>query len=225
VHAAASTDDDLATARHVNRDGTAAVVDAALAASVPRLVHISTTSVYDREAAGDVEITETHALVRSGTPYAVTKAEAEAEVARGMSAGLSPLILRPPAVLGAGPTSTWGTRVPGRLRDGTLPLRDPASTFAWVHVEDLVDAVLVGLDTSVRATANVVGGHTTVGDYLERIARIVGVELPATEVDTSGWRGHLSTDRLPEILGIRLNRRFTSAIDEIAADWDPPGPA
>jgi 2-alkyl-3-oxoalkanoate reductase len=222
VHAAASVDDDLAVARRVNRDGTAAIVDAALAGGRPRLIHVSTSSVYDREAAGDAEIAETHALVTSGSAYAVTKAEAEAEVARGVTAGLSTLVLRPPAVLGAGPTSTWGTRVPRRLRDGALPARDPKATFAWVHIEDLVDAALLGIDTPVTATTNVVGGHTTFGAYLERIARIVGVEPPTPPEGSAprGWRGQLATGRLPEVLGISPRRRFDEALDEIGAAWD-----
>jgi 2-alkyl-3-oxoalkanoate reductase len=222
VHAAASLDDDLAAARRVNRGGTAAVVDAALQAGVRRLVHVSTTSVYDRRAAGDAEISETHALVTSGSAYALTKAEAEAEVARGVAAGLDALVLRPPAVLGAGATSTWGTHVPRRVRDRTLSPRDPAATFAWVHVEDLVDAVLAGVDTSVDATVNVVGGHTTFGVYLDRIAQIVGA-VPSQVTGTSappGWRGQLATGRLGAVLGVRPRRRFDEALDEIAAAWD-----
>jgi nucleoside-diphosphate-sugar epimerase len=41
----------------------------------------------------------------------------------------------------------------------------PATTFGYVHVEDLVDAVLASLASDDR-TCNVVGGHTTFGDYL-----------------------------------------------------------
>jgi 2-alkyl-3-oxoalkanoate reductase len=222
VHAAASLDDDLASARRVNRDGTAAIVDAALSAGRRRLVHVSTTSVYDRRAAGDAEISETHALVTSGPAYALTKAEAEAEVARGVTGGLRALVLRPPAVLGAGPTSTWGTHVPRRVRDRALPPRDPAATFAWVHVEDLVDVVLAGVDSTVEATVNVVGGHTTFGVYLDRIARIVGA-VPSQVTGTSApadWRGQLATGRLRRVLGARPRRSFDEALDEIAAAWD-----
>jgi 2-alkyl-3-oxoalkanoate reductase len=219
VHTAASVDDDLARARHVNRDGTAAVVAAALGAGVGRLVHVSTTSVYERPPGATGEISEDHPLVSSGSVYAVTKAEAETEVARGAAEGLPALVLRPPAVLGAGPTSTWGTRVPARVRDGTLPPRDPTSTFAWVHVEDLVDAVLGGLDAAATATVNVVGGHTTVGAYLERVGTIVGRPPPEATTEPPGWRGQLAARRLSEVLGIDAERGFDAAMEEIAAAW------
>jgi nucleoside-diphosphate-sugar epimerase len=55
---------DLDEVRAVNRDGTRAVVDAALAAGVARLVHLSTTSVYDLDALGDAEVDEDAPLVR-----------------------------------------------------------------------------------------------------------------------------------------------------------------
>jgi nucleoside-diphosphate-sugar epimerase len=44
VHAAATAGPDLDAVRVVNRDGTRAVVDAALAAGVGRVVHVSTTA-------------------------------------------------------------------------------------------------------------------------------------------------------------------------------------
>ncbi|MEX2504932.1 MAG: NAD-dependent epimerase/dehydratase family protein [Egicoccus sp.] len=243
VHAAATAGPDLETAREVNTVGTRSVVDAALAAGRPRFVHISTTSVYDRDASGDAVLHEDAPLAApgpagsgreegaaaapassAGSPYAITKAEAEAEVARGGAQGLSVAILRPPAVLGAGPTSTWGTRMPVRYRDGDLPGIPPATTFGWVHVDDLVDAALVALDGDVQATLNVVGGHTTFGDYLAALREFVPAP-PATAAasDDEPWRGSYATDRLPEVLGFRPHRSFADALDEIAASWAQSG--
>lgn len=227
VHAAATAGPDLATARAVNRDGTGRLVDAALAAGPRRFVHVSTTSVYDLDAVGDTEVREDAPLVQADTtrgdgdgpsPYALTKVEAEAEVVRGATAGLSPIILRPPAVLGAGASSTWGTRVPERIRDGQpLPMH-PAATFAWVHVEDLVDAVLRAVDTDVVTTVNVVDGHTAAAVYYDEV-RSWFPEAPPLVPGERAWRGRYATDRLPETLGAVPSHAFEAAMEEIRRWW------
>lgn len=221
VHAAAAVGPDLASARRVNRDGTAALVTAAARAGAHRFVHLSTCAVYDREAGGDL-LTEDAPLVREGSPYAVTKAEAEVEAAAGRSQGLSVAVLRPPAVLGAGPTSTWGTRVPRRARDGELPAQHPSTTFGWVHVEDLVDAAVAALDSTAEVTVNVVGGHTTWEVYVEAVRALFAEAPPPPDADGDPWTGWYATDRLPETLGVRPHRSYEEAMEEIAASWQRP---
>lgn len=230
IHAAATAGPDLDAARAVNTEGTRALVTAALAAGIGRFVHISTTSVYDLKAIGDAEVTEDAPLVgqdsesastsSAGSAYAVTKAEAEAEVARAGARGLSVAILRPPAVLGAGPTSTWGTRVPQRYRDGEMHAVAPETTFGWVHVDDLADAALAAVDGPEGATVNVVGGHTSFGGYLSALREFVPAP-PATAAasDEAPWRGSYASGRLPEVFGFRPERSFEAALAEIRASW------
>jgi 2-alkyl-3-oxoalkanoate reductase len=232
VHAAATAGPDLDEVRRINLGGTRGVVEAVRAAGVPRLVHVSTTSVYDLAALGDVEVDEDAALVDEATwadgdpePYALTKAEAEAVVVRAIEAGTSAQILRPPAVLGAGPTSTWGTRVPRRYRDGALPPRAPATTFGFVHIEDLVDALVASADHDRTRTCNVVGGHTTFGDYLAALRRfLAGPAATRASSSERPWRGRYAAGRLEETLGVRPQRSFDEAMDEIAASWSEGEP-
>jgi 2-alkyl-3-oxoalkanoate reductase len=239
IHAAATAGPDLDAVRDVNTYGTRQVVRAAERAGVPRVVHVSTTSVYDLDALGDVEVGEDARLVTATAPadqhpassapppYALTKAEAEREVAAAAAGGLSVAILRPPAVLGAGPTSTWGTRVPARLRDGEPVPRSAATTFGYVHVEDLVDAIVAAADGDAEVTVNVVGGHTTVGEYLAEVAALLPgeVSVPEDDPDASVWRGTYATDRLPAALGVRPTRTFAEAMAEIAASWAAGDPS
>ena len=155
VHAAATVGPDLETGLAVNVEGTRRVLNACEQAGVPTLVHVSTTSVYDRPQHGDGPVTEETPLVELASEdagvYARTKAEAE-RVLTGDRAGLTAVaILRPPAVLGAGPTSTWGQRIPERIRRGeALPLQR-GSTFAYVHADDLVDAILAAAGLEIEA--------------------------------------------------------------------------
>jgi 2-alkyl-3-oxoalkanoate reductase len=232
VHTAAVAGPDHATAHRVNVEGTQAVAGAALL-SGQRFVHVSTTSVYDLGRIGDVLVREDAPLVSrdgeapptssSGSAYATTKAAAEDAVTRAVRTGLVGAILRPPAVLGAGPTSTWGTRVPTRIRDGEGPAIHPESTFGWVHVEDLVDAVVAALDADpevVRGlTVNVVGGHVPFGTYRDEVASWFEDAPPSPEPDAAPWRGSYATDQLPANLAVRPDRSFEAAMQEIADQW------
>lgn len=230
VHAAATADPD--TAHEVNVVVTRAVAGAALLSDL-RLVHISTTSVYDLDETSNGIVDERHPLVgrdgeaspvsSSGSAYATTKAHAEREVVRAVRNGLAGAILRPPAVLGAGPTSTWGTRVPRRIRDGEGPAIAADSTFGWVHVEDLVEAVVATLDADPEVirglTANVVGGHVPFATYRDEVAAFLG-DVPAPPPDPDRvWRGSYSTAQLVQTLDVRPSRSFEDAMSEIRASW------
>lgn len=84
--------------------GTRQVVDACLAAGVPRLVHISTPSIYvaNRDC---VNVRESDPLPEHfANAYAETKYLAEKEVLRGQEAGLETVMLRPRALIGEGDT-------------------------------------------------------------------------------------------------------------------------
>lgn len=239
VHAAATAGPDLATAREVNVDGTRRVWQAARVAGVQRFVHVSTTSVY-APPEPDARVVDEHAPLvgdddEAASPYARTKAAAD-RLLLADPAAIELAILRPPAVLGAGPTSTWGSRVPAAIRDGRGFPQPRAATFAFVHVEDLVDAVLAaaGLDggaggagsprhSDTPIVANVVGGHVTVGDYLDAVVELL--PTPVTDrpgTDGAAWTGRYATDRLPRHLGVAPHRSFRSGMAEIATDWAEP---
>ena len=245
IHAAATVGPDLEAGVAVNVEGTRRVLAACEQAGVPTLVHVSTTSVYDRPDSGDRAVTEETPLVPLGAEaagvYARTKAEAE-RVLHGADA-TAVAILRPPAVLGAGPTSTWGRRIPGRVSAGEAVPLQRGSTFAFVHVDDLVDAILAaaGLDPDATASvpggvpgeaagevadelhgmrvANVVGGHVTVADYLDAVVDLLPARPPAQPGrEETGWTGRFSTDQLPRLFGVAPYRSFARGMAEIAND-------
>lgn len=221
VHTAATTTDDLVEARAVNRDGTARVLAAAVDAGVRRFVHLSTAAVYDRPG-GAVEIDEDHPLVTPESrvrTYAVTKAEAEG-VVRQAAGALATSVLRPSAVLGAGETSTWGTRFPRRWLAGEAPAVHPDATRAWIHVDDLADVVLRALPGDGSHTVNVVAGHTTVGAYLDALRTFLG-QLPDPPLAADApWQGTFATRRLHDELGFVPRRSFADAMAEIARSWE-----
>ena len=98
---------DRATQHRIAVEGTPVLARAARDAGVARLVHVSTAAVYDRSpGVGDVD--ESSPLVADdANAYAATKRDTDA--ALGAVDGLTRVILRPPAILGAGETSIWNS--------------------------------------------------------------------------------------------------------------------
>lgn len=197
---------DAAIQRRVGVDGTGLLARAARDAGVARLVHISTAAVYDRSpGAGDID--EASALVGDDAgAYARTKRDADRVLCE--VTGITRVLLRPPAVLGPGPTSVWNTVRPAQVRDDEDARRAvPDRTFAWVHVDDLVRLV-ADLATGRVATSsdpedgpvaggciavNVAAPSATVRDYHGAVTAALGVE--PVWADGPAWTGQILTGR------------------------------
>lgn len=187
-------------------EGTPVLARAARDAGVARLVHTSTAAVYDRTPGGG-DIDEASPLVDDDdSAYAVTKRDTDAALAD--VDGLTRVILRPPAILGAGESSIWNTLRPADMRDDEEVRRTvPEQSFAWVHVQDLVSLtadVAVGRIAPARdpeagpveggcTAVNVAAGPATHRDYYETATRAVGVEPIWEEGEV--WTGRLLATR------------------------------
>jgi nucleoside-diphosphate-sugar epimerase len=197
---------DHETQRRIGVEGTLVLARAARDAGVARLVHISTAAVYDRSPdVGDVD--ERSALVGDDAhAYAVTKRDADAALAE--VDGITRVIIRPPAILGAGESSIWNTLRPAAIRDDDEARRvAPDKTFAWVHVGDLAtlaaDVAAGRVETSADpeqgpvpggcTAVNAAAGPATARDYYETVTKAVGVE-PVWD-DGPAWTGRIVADR------------------------------
>jgi 2-alkyl-3-oxoalkanoate reductase len=197
---------DRRTQQRVAVEGTRVLAQAARDAGVARLVHISTAAVYDRSpGAGDID-EESPLVGDDGGDYAVTKRDTDAALAK--IDGLTRVLLRPPAILGAGETSIWNSHRPAAIRDDEKARRTvPEQTFAWVHVDDLA---ALGADVAygrVRTSAdprvgpvegactvvNVAAGPATTRDYFETVTGALGVE-PVWDQGPA-WTGRILADR------------------------------
>jgi nucleoside-diphosphate-sugar epimerase len=184
--------------------GTSILARAARDAGVARLVHVSTAGVYDRSA-GVGDVAEGGALLPDGSgDYADTKNAADAALAR--IEGLTTVLVRPPAIMGAGETSVWNTLRPQAMLGGERR-GNPAMTWSWVHVDDLA-AFLADVATGAVPTADdpgrgpvagrttpviVAGDPATWRDYLGTVTQALGVVPQWT--DEPVWTGRLLTDR------------------------------
>jgi len=197
---------DRETQHRIAVEGTPVLARAARDAGVGRLVHISTAAVYDRSpGTGDVD--ESSRLVGDGADaYAVTKRDTDAALAE--VDGITRVILRPPAVLGPGPSSVWNSVRPAAIRDDEAARHAVAAqSFAWVHVDDLAalaaDAASGVVPTSADpatgpvalgcTVANVAATPATVRDYYETVTRALGVD-PVWD-DGPAWTGRVLAGR------------------------------
>lgn len=219
VHCAAAAGPDHDTAAAVNIAGTRTVLEAAAAAGVQRVVHVSTTSVVDGDAPTvdhDADLVDDDAGA-----YAVTKRDAETVVAEVVrDTGIEAVVLRPPAVLGWGPSSTWGQKVPAWIASGDLPFSpDRRASLGWVHVDDFADAVALALDDdeAVGRTYVVAGGTTTWGEFLDEIVSwFPGCEDPFQTADEPPAPRQWSAERIREDLGWSPSRSLATALSESA---------
>lgn len=162
VHTAAIADEDgdPAAYRRVNVDGTRTIATAAAAARVRRLVHLSSIMVYGFRAADPA--TEDAPLRGDGNIYCETKLAAELAL-RGVHdpRGTEVVIVRPGDVYGPR-GSQWILRPLELLRRRLFYLPRGAGVINHVHVDNLVDALLLALDAPVGGeTFNLTDGRAT----------------------------------------------------------------
>lgn len=228
---------DRDTQHRVSVEGSRRFAEVAVAQGVPMLVHVSTAAVYDRSpGVGDVD--EDGELVDDDAgAYPVTKRDADAELAD--LDGSTRVLVRPPAILGPGPTSTWNTVRPRAIRDDPdSARRDPDQTLAWVHVDDLArlladlatgeipaaDDVATGPVRGDVTAVNVAAPDASWRDWYGTVASAVGVEPAWSE--EPGWEGRLVTTRVqgwgwqPRV---NLREALEELVDGLSDLGDDPG--
>jgi nucleoside-diphosphate-sugar epimerase len=165
-----------------NVEATREVVEACRFAKVPRLVHISTPSVYFRYA-DCVGVREDDALPPPVNTYARTKLAAEGIV---RDAGLDhAVILRPRAIFGAW-DNTILPRLLRTLRGRAVPLvRDGSALVDLTCVDNVSDAVMLALEARCPPGRiyNISNGEPVrVRSLFEQVARAFGLELRTRSV-------------------------------------------
>lgn len=124
----------------INVTGTANVVDAALEAGVRRLCHVSSTATIGGGMDGGAS-DETKPFVqdRHSSGYAISKAQAELEVHRGIAEGLHAVMVNPCVVIGPGTVGRSSMTMIERIRKGTRFF--PAGSNAVVDARDVATAM------------------------------------------------------------------------------------
>jgi 3beta-hydroxy-delta5-steroid dehydrogenase/steroid delta-isomerase len=169
--------------RAVNVTGTENVCRAALAASVKRLVHVSSTSVY-RQGLG-VPVDETSPLAPPPDPYAVTKAAGDSLVQRLIAEEQLPAaIVRTSTIFGPGDHLNFG-RIASRLLAGSgIVIGSGRNRVPFAYVDDVVRGLLLVLEEEAEGGIyNIADDRCpTQAELLREIAEQLGAGVPRIRV-------------------------------------------
>ena len=168
----------------VNVTGTRNVCRAALAEGVPRVVHVSSSSVYGVAIGRPAE--ESFPLAPFPDPYPVTKAGGDRLVQRMIAEDHLPaVIIRPDQIFGPRDGLHFG-RMADRLRAGRSIIVGPGdNAVPFVYVTDAVEGLLLALDhpRAVGEAFNISSERPlTQQQILEAIARDIGASPPRVHV-------------------------------------------
>ncbi|MDQ4006065.1 MAG: NAD-dependent epimerase/dehydratase family protein [Actinomycetota bacterium] len=166
-----------------NVRGTRRVLDAAWEAGVNRIVYVSTIAAFGNTGGKIVDETHRHPKDRFGSYYEETKALAHELALERIARGAPVIVGCPGGIYGPGDTSGLGQLI-DRIRRGRLPVRMyPEAGFNWVHVDDVVAALLLAHDGGRIGETYVVGGQLgTIGDMIDAVAEFSGRRPPRWRV-------------------------------------------
>ncbi|MCZ6561285.1 MAG: NAD-dependent epimerase/dehydratase family protein [Gammaproteobacteria bacterium] len=162
----------------INVHGTRCMLDAATAAGVKRVIHVSTIGVH-----GDVRDTPSSedAPYNPGDLYQETKLEAELLVLKTAETGeLEVVVVRPCSMYGPGDLRML--KMFSMLSKGTFFKAGPCQeNFHAVYVDDVVDGVLKAAETpGISGEVFIIGGanYLPLEDYIDLAASTVGAPKP-----------------------------------------------
>jgi nucleoside-diphosphate-sugar epimerase len=167
---------------HVNTEGTANLVNAALDAGVRKLLHVSSVAALGRNGR-QKEITEEAQWEESGlnSAYGLSKYAAEMEVWRGMGEGLRAAIINPGIILGEPLCPDgWDKGAPAlmKLANDEFPFFTQGIT-AFVDVHDVVEAAVSLMRAPVSAERFILSaGNHAFRDIFMQMAEALGRRPP-----------------------------------------------
>lgn len=208
----------------LNVEVTRRVLDAASAAGVKTLVHVSSAAAYGAWADNAVPLTE-DAPIRPNPGFALATEQAEAErlVAEWHEShpGTTAAVLRPAVVLGAGERESWESRTVG----GGLPLRPrDAAPCQFLDPDDLAAAVALAVTRRLDGVFNVAPDGWIPGEQVRALAGgMFSLALPERWVRRlRRWSWRTKTGGVPpEAVSFTLHP-WVVANDRLRAEgWEP----
>ena len=173
--------------RDVNVGGTERVLDAAIESGVERIVYVSTVNIFGNTKGRVVDETYERPLDEGFVSvYDETKYAAHQVAVERIERGAPIVLVQPGAVYGPGDESQLGEQLRlaqrGKLRYVTLG----EIGFTAVHVDDVVDGLVLALDQGRIGESYVLGGEpTTMKQAVAVAARITGKKPPKLAIPTT----------------------------------------
>jgi nucleoside-diphosphate-sugar epimerase len=168
--------DPLEEVRKVNVAGTMNLARQAAAAGAKRFVFVSTIGVNGNDSGRDMYTEQDKP--RPHNAYSVSKAEAEAELARlSAETGLEVVIVRPPLVYGPGNPGNMLTLLKLIARGIPLPLASVKNVKTFVYAGNLADALALCCSAPGAAGNTYLvgdGAFISTPDLVRRLAKAFG---------------------------------------------------
>ncbi len=180
IHAAAIYEIGVPAKRHqamydANVRGTERVLRAALESRTPKVVYVSTVAAFGNTAGRVVDETYEHPGIGFTSYYEETKYRAHQLAKELIAEGLPCVLIQPGGVYGPDDHSELGNLI-NQYVAGKLPLIPfPDLGISLVHVEDVADGIILGLDKGEPGEAYMLGGAiTTNREMLQKAADVAG---------------------------------------------------
>ncbi|MEX2547453.1 MAG: NAD-dependent epimerase/dehydratase family protein [Chloroflexota bacterium] len=205
-----------------NVGATERVLDAAVAAGTKRIVYVSTNNVF-----GDTRgklVDETYRRdVKTGfiSWYDETKYRAHEAAEARISQGAPIIIVQPGQTYGPNDHSEASEQLELAFKGKLRYIAFPSTGMAWVHVDDLADAIVAALDRGRLGEAYSLGGDPhRLGASVAIAARLGGRRPPRFTVPTRLLRliAPLS-DRLGGLPGLPANLTETISAADGVTYW------
>ncbi|MEO5634015.1 NAD-dependent epimerase/dehydratase family protein [Gaiella sp.] len=208
--------------RDVNVGGTERTLDAAVSAGVGRLVYVSTVNTFGDTKGAVVDETYLRPAGSFVSAYDETKWFAHEAATRRIEAGAPIMIAMPGLVYGPGDTSQMGEQIRSAMA-GKLPyVGFPTLGVSAVHVDDVVEGIVLLLDRGEIGEAYVLGGELThVRDLIGAAAHAAGTRAPRFTMPTWAIRltAPLGRTGVGPMLGIPANVRELIAAADGVTYW------
>jgi dihydroflavonol-4-reductase len=168
-----------------NVRGTERVLDAAIAAGVPRIVHVSTVNAFGNTRGQIVDETYRRQGDDFLSCYDETKYRAHLVAEDRIRGGAPVIIVQPCGVYGPGDHSELGTLI-DQARTGRLKFVSfPGMGMVMAHVDDIAAGIILAADRGRVGETYVLGGDVVrLGELLRTAAEVAGRKPPRLQMPT-----------------------------------------
>lgn len=176
----------------INVDGARTVAQAALAAGVRRMVHVSSVHAFDlRNCTRPINETDPKAIYDGALAYDRSKAMGEQAVRSVIAQGLDCVIVNPAGVIGPDDhePSRMGSFLLKLFRGEMLGLVDGA--FSWVDVRDVVHGIMAAAERGTTGENYILAGATHSIEHLGQLAEAVS-SVPKPRIVSPIWLAYMA---------------------------------
>jgi dihydroflavonol-4-reductase len=171
---------DRTKLHEINVQGTANVVNAALATGIKRVVLTSSMAAFGRPEKAGAMIDESLQWQESknNSEYAKSKYAAEMEIHRGIAEGLDAVIVNPALIFGVGRKGENTMQIIEQIRSGKLPAV-PSGATNVVDVRDVARGHLLAMERGKTGERYFLGGENLEWKQIvHTVATAFGVKAP-----------------------------------------------